>query len=151
MHLPINITDLLNNSIVESDRIEFKAGWNPEPIMHTICAFANDFHNFGGGYIIIGIEENKGKPIYPPIGIDDTQLDKIQKNILSICSRLKPSYTPVVSLEKFKDKNILVIWAPGGHARPYTAPTTLGKSSDHNITSENLPAPSLQKTMTSKN
>jgi len=49
MHLPINISDLLNNSIVESDRIEFKADWNPEPVLRTICAFANDFHNFGGG------------------------------------------------------------------------------------------------------
>ena len=75
MHLPINVNDLLNNSIVESDRLEFKAGWNPEAILHTMCAFANDFHNFGGGYIVVGVEENKGKPIYPPLGIDVAQLD----------------------------------------------------------------------------
>jgi ATP-dependent DNA helicase RecG len=96
MHLPINVADLLNNSIVESDRLEFKAGWNPEAIIHTICAFANDFHNFGGGYIVIGVEENKGKPVYPPLGIDVAQLDKMQKDILSICSRLKPTYTPII-------------------------------------------------------
>lgn len=33
MHLPINISDLLENSVVESDRLEFKAGWNPEAIL----------------------------------------------------------------------------------------------------------------------
>lgn len=83
MHLPINISDLLGYSVVESDRLEFKAGWNPEAVLHTICAFANDFQNFGGGYIVIGIEENAGKPIYPPLGVDVAQLDKIQKDILS--------------------------------------------------------------------
>ncbi len=131
MHLPINISDLLDNTVVESDRLEYKAGWNPEAILHTICAFANDFHNFGGGYIIVGIEENNGKPIYPPLGIDITQLDKLQKEILHICSRIKPAYTPIVSPEKFQQKNLLIIWVPGGSARPYTAPSTLGKSSDH--------------------
>ncbi len=131
MHLPININDLLKNSIVESDRIEFKTGWNPEPIMHTICAFANDFQNFGGGYIVIGIQEKDGKPIYPPLGINVNQLDKMQKDILNICSRLKPAYTPIISFEKFQNKDILVIWVPGGLDRPYTAPATLGKSSDY--------------------
>jgi predicted HTH transcriptional regulator len=42
MHLPISIDNLLHNSIVESDRLEFKADWNPESVLHTICAFAND-------------------------------------------------------------------------------------------------------------
>ena len=63
MHLPISINDLLKKTVIESDRIEFKADFNPEPILRTICAFANDFHNFGGGYIVIGIEEQNGKPI----------------------------------------------------------------------------------------
>lgn len=131
MHLPINIYDLLDNSVVESDRLEFKAGWNPEAILHTMCAFANDFHNFGSGYIVIGIEESNGKPIYPPLGIDVTQLDKIQKNILNTCSRIKPTYTPIISLERFQHQDILVIWAPGGNARPYAAPSTLGKNSEY--------------------
>ncbi len=96
-----------------------------------MCAFANDFHNFGGGYIVIGVEENNGKPIYPPLGIDVAQLDKMQKDILSVCSRLNPAYTPIISHEKFQDRDILIIWVPGGNDRPYTAPMTLGKTSDH--------------------
>jgi predicted HTH transcriptional regulator len=29
-------------------RLEFKAGWNPEQIQHSVCAFANDINNWGG-------------------------------------------------------------------------------------------------------
>ena len=46
--LPINIDDLINGRIIEWERIEFKKGWNPEKIMHTACAFANDMNNWGG-------------------------------------------------------------------------------------------------------
>jgi len=34
-----------------------KVGWNPKAVVHAMCAFANDFHNLGGGYIIIGVGE----------------------------------------------------------------------------------------------
>ena len=40
MSLPINIEDLLHRNKVESNRVEFKKGWNPASIYHTICAFA---------------------------------------------------------------------------------------------------------------
>jgi predicted HTH transcriptional regulator len=79
MDLPININDLLTARTVEWERLEFKAGWNPEAALHTICAFANDFHNLGGGYIIIGVEEKNGLPVLPPKGIPASQIDKIQK------------------------------------------------------------------------
>ena len=55
MPLPIAISDLLSGKTVEWERLEFKAGWNPLPVVHTLCAFANDFHNLGGGYIVIGV------------------------------------------------------------------------------------------------
>lgn len=56
MELEVNIEDLLRKERAESEQIEFKSGWNPDDIYHTICAFANDFHNIGGGYIIVGVE-----------------------------------------------------------------------------------------------
>ncbi|MGN0221105.1 MAG: helix-turn-helix domain-containing protein [Prevotella sp.] len=59
MALPINIEDLLNKRKVEGNRIEFKKGWNPVDIYHSICAFANDFDNLGGGYVLVGVEENE--------------------------------------------------------------------------------------------
>ena len=42
MALPINIEDLLNKKKVESNRIEFKASWNPDKMYPTICTFATD-------------------------------------------------------------------------------------------------------------
>ena len=42
MALAININDLLNKQKIESNRIEFKKGWNPASIYHSVCAFAND-------------------------------------------------------------------------------------------------------------
>ena len=59
MGIPININDLLNSNIIESSRIEYKADYNPSEIIRTICAFANDIDNMGGGYIIVGVEEKK--------------------------------------------------------------------------------------------
>lgn len=61
MPLHINIQDLIAGRTVESDRIEYKKGWNPGSIYRNICAFANDIEDIGGGYIIVGIEEKNGK------------------------------------------------------------------------------------------
>jgi len=40
-------------------RAEHKADLDPESVIHTLSAFANDFHNLGGGYVVVGkIKEN---------------------------------------------------------------------------------------------
>lgn len=69
MSLPINIEDLLRRNKVESNRVEFKRGWNPASIYHTICTFANDLDNLGGRYIIVGVEEENGMPKRPVDGV----------------------------------------------------------------------------------
>jgi ATP-dependent DNA helicase RecG len=51
MALPVNINQLISGKAVEWDRLEFKKGWNPEEIVHSLCAFANDINNWGGGYV----------------------------------------------------------------------------------------------------
>ena len=56
MALLTDINDLLKKRKVESDRIEFKKGWNPTAIYRSICAFANDIEDIGGGYILVGVE-----------------------------------------------------------------------------------------------
>lgn len=81
MGLPINIENLINNRTVESERIEFRKGWDPEDCIKTICAFANDINNWGGGYIVLGIEEKNGFPLLPPIGVDESSLDRTMKEI----------------------------------------------------------------------
>lgn len=49
--LPINLDSLLHHRTIESERVEYKAGWNPVAVLHSICAFANDFHNAGSGLV----------------------------------------------------------------------------------------------------
>ena len=127
IRLPINIDEALKGHTVEWERLEFKKGWNPEAVLHTLCAFANDFHNLGGGYIVIGIEEKDGQPILPPAGIPANRIDKIQKDILSLGYKLQPSYHPIIAPYVIQDRHVLILWAPGGQTRPYKAPVSLSK------------------------
>ena len=119
MALPININDLLNKQKIESNRIEFKKGWNPDKIYHSICAFANDFDNIGGGYILVGVEEENGIAKRPVTGIDIEELDNIQKAMIGFNNKMNPYYMPRIDIEEIDDKYILVIWCPTGSYRPY--------------------------------
>jgi ATP-dependent DNA helicase RecG len=119
MALPINIEDLLNKRKIESNRIEFKKGWNPNRIYRTICAFANDFDNIGGGYILVGVEEENGIAKRPVTGIPDAELDKIQKAMVGFNNKLNPYYMPRIDVEEVDGKNVLAIWVPAGTNRPY--------------------------------
>src|SRR5205807_9012677 len=97
--LPINLDELLRQRTVEGDRIEYKAGWNPDPVIRTLCAFANDFENLGGGYIVIGQDcDPNGQPIFPPAGLPASQLDKIQRELLGFCNAIQPPYFPILSV-----------------------------------------------------
>lgn len=132
--LMIDLEDLISARLVESTRREFKGGWSDytiEQTTRTVCAFANDLFNLNGGYIIIGIDEENGLPVLPPRGLDGDNIDKIQKAIHGNCKRIDPEYQPLFSPEVYQDRQILVIWAPGGEQRPYKAPKTIrGKSTD---------------------
>jgi ATP-dependent DNA helicase RecG len=130
MALPVNIKELLNVNTIEGERLEFKKGWNPEDVLHTMCAFANDMNNWGGGYIIIGIDAKNGVPKLPPFGLKANQFDPIQKKLVELSYKLEPSYSPIIEPVWFEKKQILIIWAPGGDQRPYKAPSTLGPKAE---------------------
>jgi ATP-dependent DNA helicase RecG len=123
--LPINLEDLILGRSVESQRLEFKSTWDDyikEAVVHTVCAFANDLLNLNGGYIIIGIEEENGQPVLPPRGFHDSQVDNIQRQIAGACrSGISPEYLPVLFVEVYQGKTIIVIMAPAGDNRPYQA------------------------------
>ena len=68
MAIPTNIHTLLSGNVVEWARIEFKTTWDPEASLKTITAFANDIDNWGGGYIVIGVAEQNGRPVKPYAG-----------------------------------------------------------------------------------
>ena len=131
MALPVNIHELLSGKTVEWERIEFRKGWDPERTLKTICAFANDFNNWGGGYIILGIAENNGMPILPPAGLHLRQIDSIQKELNNLCRKIIPNYFPITEPIKIDGKTILILWCPGGSTRPYKCPDTLGQKPNY--------------------
>ncbi len=125
MAIPINIEELLRQQVIESTRIEYKADWNSEPILHSITAFANDFDNLGGGYIVIGVEEQNGYPRFPVKGLDKNILDDIQKDILNKCNFIEPRYIPIIEPALIDERDILVLWVSGGDDRPYKCPVKI--------------------------
>ena len=121
MAIPINIDDLINKRIVESARIEFKSDFNPTAVIHSICAFANDIDNLGGGYIVLGVEEKDGSPVFPIKGIEQERIDGILKELVGYCRCIEPLYNPVVEPILYNDVYVIVIWVSGGYGRPYKA------------------------------
>jgi ATP-dependent DNA helicase RecG len=129
-YLPINLDDLLSGR-TESERLEVKASFSEptlDQITRTICAFANDYHNLNGGYIVLGVAEEKGCSAISPCGLEG-DVDEIQRRIRGQCNRIEPQYQPVFCPETYQNKTILVIWVPGGELRPYQCPTKSTKDS----------------------
>ena len=73
--IPIKIETLLEGRRVEQNRIEYKEGFNPSDIVHTICAYANDIAGVDGGYLVIGVKAKDGIPVLPPEGLPQECLD----------------------------------------------------------------------------
>jgi len=130
--MPFNLDDLIHRRVVETHRVEFKATWDEhikQAVVRTVCAFANDLLNLNGGYIILGVEEKNGRPLLPPRGLEEKEIDRIQKEIIGECKgRISPDYLPVLFVESFQERLILIIWVPAGENRPYQAPKRQGTS-----------------------
>ncbi len=131
MPIPISIEKLLYDRVVEGTRIDYKADWNPEPVVHTICAFANDIDNQGGGYIILGIEDENGMPKFPIKGLNKASIDNIFKDIINKCNLIEPRYIPIIESQVFQEKDIIILWVPGGAERPYRCPTAFPNEKNH--------------------
>ena len=59
MALPLNIDDMIHQRKVESARIEYKKDWNPEKVLHSVCAFANDMPDSKqNGYLLVGVHDD---------------------------------------------------------------------------------------------
>ncbi len=130
--LPVNMYDLLDCRGVEPERVEFKASWDPKTtgpqVLRTVCAFANDYHNLNGGYIVVGVGERAGRAALPPSGLSAEDVEKAQKWIRGNCMRLDPPYSPILSPETVEDRLILAVWAPASDMRPHRAPSDGGSA-----------------------
>jgi len=122
--IPIKIETLLEGQVVEQNRVEYKEGWNPRDTIHTICAFANDFDNVNGGYIVIGVAADEGIPVLPPKGVEKERVDSIQQEIFQYCNMIDPRYIPTIEVVNYPDDDAYLIYlkCSAGDAGPYQAP-----------------------------
>ena len=139
--LPTSIETLLSGQVVEWARIEFKSTWDAQASLKTICAFANDLDNWGGGYVVLGIcePEDADKHVgdeVPPIplpggrlvvGVPAKSVDAWLKDMLNKCKLIQPAYLPIAEVCTYKGKTCVMIWCPGGSQRPYSSPKSVGK------------------------
>ena len=141
--IPLSVQDLLCVQGGEVEKVEFKKAWHNKresgprgtywQVLHTICAFANDFCGVNGGYIVIGVEENRRsndvdddrEVILPPVGVKASEIERIQKEILGACrANIYPEYTPIITSEVVEmnevRRNLLVIWAMASEGKRHT-------------------------------
>ena len=90
--------------------IEAKGGSeSSHSVMESVCSFSNE-PGLGGGYILMGIAEDKDSviPQYKVVGVNDT--DKFQKDIATQCKQMFniPVY-PQISVENINGKNVVVV------------------------------------------
>ncbi len=122
MAILVGIESLLSGRTVEWARIEYKATWDPAASLKTICAFANDIDNWGTGYLVIGVEEESGRPVLPVRGIPEDDVDDVMKDLLNKCKLITPEYLPVVAPVEYGGKTLVVAQCSDGSWRPYSCP-----------------------------
>ncbi len=123
--LQTNIEELIRDRTIECSRIEYRDDWNPTDVAHTICAFANDIENIGGGYIILGIAEKNGMPELPIKGLTRESIDRIGKELMGISDLMEPRYVPNTYQEVVDGRDLLVIEVIAGPERPYRCPDSI--------------------------
>ncbi len=123
--LPIPVRELLKR--VEEQRVEYKSGWDVKAetarkVVETICAFANDYLNLNGGYLVLGVEDDgNGRAVLPPKGLAPDRLEEVQRQVTGLCRKLlHPEYQPILSVEEVDGRHLLAIWAPASRSRPHS-------------------------------
>jgi ATP-dependent DNA helicase RecG len=94
----------------ESARVEWKENVaNPQNVVKTLCAFANDFQQVGGGRVLCGLKEEKnesGEPVAVVVGLDEKRFKEIKNKVLEYCHRyVDPPLTPEVNEYPVKHDN----------------------------------------------
>jgi hypothetical protein len=93
------LDELLKIVNVESDTLEFK-GRNFHSLTHVLCAMAN----LSGGYVVLGIEQDKPNNTFIKNGFDKGQdEEKIGQRIANDMYNVEP--TPEVAIKNIYDKN----------------------------------------------
>ncbi len=93
--------DLKTFAVRESDQIEWKEDVaDTDGVVATLSAFANDWSNLGGGYVVCGAREEKDEHGFPRVvmvGLSAARLKEVEGKVLTACrDRVSPSIAPLI-------------------------------------------------------
>jgi ATP-dependent DNA helicase RecG len=99
----------------ESNSVEWKAGGDPEKIVKTLAAFANDYEGAGMGIVACGVEEQKhddGRSTPHVVGIPVGEARKLRDRIFELSHGLvTPPLSPrFESVALDEERQVLVAW-----------------------------------------
>lgn len=111
--------DLRALSVRESEQVEWKENVaDPEQVAATLSAFANDWANLGGGYVVCGAAEDKDEHGFPSlriVGLSSARFKEVEGKVLAACrDRVSPSIAPVVQEvpTEYPERRVLVFVMP---------------------------------------
>jgi len=111
--------DLNQIALRESEQTEWKANVaDLNDVVATLCAFANDLQNLGGGYVVCGAGETKDEYGFPKLmrtGLTARRLREVENAVLARCrDRVSPPLAPLLQELEADDKGrrILVFVQP---------------------------------------
>jgi len=111
--------DLNQIALRESEQIEWKENVaDIDDVVVTLCPFANDLANLGGGYVVCGAQEAKDEHGFPRLircGLPASRLQEIEGRVLARCrDRVSPPLAPLVTQLPADtcDRRILVFIQP---------------------------------------
>ena len=103
----------------ESEQTEWKENVaDVNDVVATLCAFANDLQNLGGGYVVCGAKEVKDEHGFPKLvrtGLAASRLKEVENTVLARCrDRVSPPIAPLVEELESDDlqRRILVFLQP---------------------------------------
>jgi ATP-dependent DNA helicase RecG len=111
--------DLKELSVRESEQVEWKEDVaDTDDVAATLCAFANDWSNLGGGYVICGAREEKDEHGFPRVvlvGLSSSRLKEVENKVLALCrDRVSPPIGPstLELMADQPDRRVLVFVMP---------------------------------------
>jgi ATP-dependent DNA helicase RecG len=121
------LVDLQELARRESEQTEWKKDVaDIDDVVATLSALANDLQNLGGGYVVCGAAEQKGRNGFPTLvrtGLSAARFKEVEGTVLTRCrERVSPPVTPLIEElpSDNPDQRILVFIQPAtGHAHTY--------------------------------
>lgn len=107
----VNLEELARR---ENEQTEWKENVaDPDNVVATLSAFANDLQNLGGGYVVCGVQEEKDEHGFPRlrrIGLTANKFKEIEGSVLGLCrTNVSPPITPLVEEIETDDPHLRIL------------------------------------------